>query len=103
MKKLSVSLLLIVSIALTLGGIALADDDDNNHHNGSPSSSCNGLPSWQALRNALSAAQALGKVVNGGLGFHMWGTIVNRDGVVCAVAFTGSNRGDQWPGSRVIS
>lgn len=33
----------------------------------------------------------------------MWGTIVNRDGVVCAVAFTGSNRGDEWPGSRVIS
>jgi uncharacterized protein GlcG (DUF336 family) len=33
----------------------------------------------------------------------MWGTIVNRDGVVCAVAFTGGDRGDQWPGSRVIS
>jgi len=33
----------------------------------------------------------------------MWGTIVNRDGIVCAVAFTGTNRGDQWPGSRVIS
>ena len=33
----------------------------------------------------------------------MWGTIVDRDGVVCAVAFTGSDRGDQWPGSRVIS
>ena len=29
--------------------------------------------------------------------------VVNRDGVVCAVAFTGNNRGDQWPGSRVIS
>jgi uncharacterized protein GlcG (DUF336 family) len=33
----------------------------------------------------------------------MWGTIVDRDGVVCAVAFTGVNRGAQWPGSRVIS
>jgi uncharacterized protein GlcG (DUF336 family) len=28
---------------------------------------------------------------------------VDRDGVVCAVAFTGSDRGAQWPGSRVIS
>src|SRR6185369_352903 len=27
----------------------------------------------------------------------------NRDGVVCAVAFTGLDRGSQWPGSRVIS
>jgi hypothetical protein len=30
-------------------------------------------------------------------------TIVDRDGVVCAVAFSGVNRGAQWPGSRVIS
>jgi uncharacterized protein GlcG (DUF336 family) len=40
---------------------------------------------------------------NGGLNFDMWGTIVDRDGVVCAVAFTGADRGQQWPGSRVIS
>lgn len=33
----------------------------------------------------------------------MWATVVNRDGIVCGVAFTGSNRGSQWPGSRVIS
>jgi uncharacterized protein GlcG (DUF336 family) len=40
---------------------------------------------------------------NGGFGFDMWATVVNRDGMVCAVAFTGANRGSQWPGSRVIS
>jgi len=33
----------------------------------------------------------------------MWATIVDRDGIVCAVAFSGVNRGAQWPGSRVIS
>ncbi len=33
----------------------------------------------------------------------MWATVVNRDGVVCAVAYSGANRGSQWPGSRVIS
>lgn len=33
----------------------------------------------------------------------MWGTIVDRDGVVCALASTGDDRGDQWPGSRIIS
>ena len=38
-----------------------------------------------------------------GLNLNMWGTVVDRDGVVCAVAFTGTNRGSQWPGSRVIS
>src|SRR2546423_14368726 len=33
----------------------------------------------------------------------MWATIVDRDGNVCAVAFSGVNRGAQWMGSRVIS
>ena len=63
---------------------------------------CRQLPSRNALRAALVAAVNV-KGGNGGFGLNMWGTVVNRDGVVCAVAFTGSNRGDQWPGSRVIS
>src|SRR3984957_706107 len=63
---------------------------------------CSNLPSHSALRKALvGAVNAPGG--NGGFGLNMWGTVVNRDGVVCAVAFTGNNRGDQWPGSRVIS
>lgn len=40
---------------------------------------------------------------NGGFGFDMWGAVVNRDGVVCAVAYSGEDRGDQWPGSRIIA
>lgn len=61
---------------------------------------CADLPSHAALKSALDAARAAS---NGGFNLDMWGTIVNRDGIVCAVAFTGGNRGDQWPGSRVIS
>jgi uncharacterized protein GlcG (DUF336 family) len=63
-------------------------------------SACRDVPSHGALRAALEAARAQ---ANGGFNLEMWGTVVNRDGVVCAVAFTGTNRGDQWPGSRVIS
>lgn len=40
---------------------------------------------------------------NGGLGFEMWATILDRDGVVVDVVFSGEHRVDQWPGSRVIS
>ena len=40
---------------------------------------------------------------SGGFSLNMWATIVNRDGEVIAVAFSGEDRGDQWPGSRVIS
>src|SRR5277367_5855583 len=69
---------------------------------GDSQSACRQLPSHTALRAALVAAVNV-RGGNGGFGLNMWGTVVNRDGVVCAVAFTGNDRGDQWPGSRVIS
>lgn len=62
--------------------------------------SCDGLPSYEDLKSALTTAR---KEANGGLNLDMWGTVVNRDGVVCAVVYTGADRGSQWPGSRVIS
>jgi len=61
---------------------------------------CLSLPSFNDVKAALVAAQA---TPNGGFGLDMWATVVNRDGIVCAVVFTGAGRGDQWPGSRVIS
>jgi uncharacterized protein GlcG (DUF336 family) len=64
------------------------------------SAACKHLPTYAQLKSALTAARSQS---NGGFNLDMWGTIVNRDGVVCAVAFTGSNRGAQWPGSRAIS
>src|SRR5207244_6372901 len=61
---------------------------------------CAGLPGFAALKKALGTATA---AESSGLNNQMWATIVDRDGVVCAVAFSGVNRGAQWPGSRVIS
>jgi uncharacterized protein GlcG (DUF336 family) len=63
-------------------------------------SACEGLPTHDQLKAALTAAR---RQDNGGFNLDMWGVIVNRDGVVCAVAFTGANRGSQWPGSRNIA
>lgn len=63
-------------------------------------SACAALPTYSQLKTALTAAR---DQANGGFNLDMWGTVVNRDGIVCAVAFTGDNRGSQWPGSRVIS
>ena len=63
-------------------------------------SPCAGLPTHAQLKAALTAARA---EANGGFNLDMWGAIVNRDGVVCAVAFTGADRGSEWPGSRVIA
>src|SRR6059058_1383893 len=83
--------ILFGAAATTWGaGAAFAED----------SGQCAGLPSQGALKNALTLAR---NQANGGFNLDMWATVVNRDGLVCAVAFTGSDRGQQWPGSRVIS
>ena len=63
--------------------------------------SCRDLPSHALLTASLQTVVAL--PVNAGLGHDMWATIVDRDGIVCEVAKSGLGRGDQWPGSRVIS
>jgi uncharacterized protein GlcG (DUF336 family) len=95
MVLLSVTKRSAPTIALLLGALMLptagfANDKSPNH-----------CPvSYSVLKNALELA-ALQE--SSGLDNEMWGTVVDRDGVVCAVAFTGSNRGSQWPGSRAIS
>jgi uncharacterized protein GlcG (DUF336 family) len=58
------------------------------------------LPDHNALRAALREVL---EEQNGGLGFEMWATILDRNGRVVDVVFSGETRGDQWPGSRVIS
>ncbi len=58
------------------------------------------FPSHSELRSTLQ------KVVgsdNGGFETEMWAAIVDRNGVVQRVVFSGKTRGDQWPGSRVIA
>jgi uncharacterized protein GlcG (DUF336 family) len=65
---------------------------------------CAELPAFNALQQALRASvKASGGPSNGGLDTNMWASIVDRDGIVCVVTFSGQQRGDQWPGSRVIS
>jgi uncharacterized protein GlcG (DUF336 family) len=85
----------LVLAGVLMAPVAFADNDDKGK-----GSDCKDLPSHAQLKAALTAAR---NVANGGFNLNMWGTIVNRDGVVCAVAFTGGDRGAQWPGSRVIS
>lgn len=93
-----------IRLALALGGV-LSMLSGPSYGNGSDG--CGNLPSWQELRAALLASGASAAEGspndNGGFRLEMWGTIVDRDGIVCAVAFTGADRDDQWPGSRVIS
>jgi uncharacterized protein GlcG (DUF336 family) len=102
--KISTFLMGTSVLALSLFGLrGMAGQGHDNSSDDSDSdvqSACKLLPSYNQLKAALVSAQSQ---MNGGFGLNMWGTVVNRDGVVCAIAFTGSDRGSQWPGSRVIS
>lgn len=82
---------------LALGIAACGNEDDSGGLN--PPATA-GLPSQAQLAQALETARA---TPNGGFNLDMWATVVDRSGIVVAVAFTGPQEGDQWPGSRVIS
>jgi uncharacterized protein GlcG (DUF336 family) len=83
---------IILGLGVTLCGVAQA------------SAACSDLPDHAATQAALKASVApAGGPANGGFDLHMWASLVDRDGVVCVVAFSGEDRDDQWPGSRVIS
>ena len=53
---------------------------------------------FQGLRAALREADAADQT---GLDNHYWAVVVNRTGVVCAVAFSGQGRDAQWLLSRM--
>lgn len=83
---------------------AFADDDDDDRPGNSGNSNCSGMPSESQLRQLLrDAANPATRV--GGLfeGVRMWGAIVNRDGELCVVAASQSDRTQVWPGSQAIA
>ena len=112
MKKMNTGLALSIALAMAANaGVALADNKEKNDRKQNPENgpACSALAA--ALDSNLSGIQAKLKTAlasavtteQSGLNLDMWATLINRDGVVCAVAFSGASRGAQWPGSRVIS
>jgi len=96
MKPVLTGMQLVVAASFLASGLLA----DQGHDGGGFGNACSQLPSHGALQAAL---KSVAPGANGGLSFNMWATVVNRDGIVCAVVFTGVDRGSQWPGSRVIS
>lgn len=95
-KRFLTGVVLSGVVAITSAGVFADDDDDDKDRK-----SCRNLPGHGELQAALAGVVGTGG--NGGLGNDMWATVVNRDGEVCAVVFSGADRGSQWEGSRVIS
>jgi uncharacterized protein GlcG (DUF336 family) len=103
MNKKSVVLGVTIGVIGVAGAAALASCESSEAHaqETTTGQACAGLPSFTTLRDVLK--DVVHGDTNGGAGNEMWGVVVNRDGVVCAVAFSGEDRGAQFPGSRVIS
>ena len=94
-------LALVLAIGFSSSTLALAADVGGGGVGGGGNVvGCSLVPGQPQLKAALTAAR---NQANGGFNLDMWATVVNRDGVVCAVAFTGAMEDAQWPGSRVIS
>lgn len=87
---------------LAVAALAGCSDDDNSP-TGPPTFTPAAIVTHDQLQAALAAAVGQPPGGNAGLNLQMWATVVDRSGVVVAVAFSGDTVGDQWPGSRVIS
>jgi uncharacterized protein GlcG (DUF336 family) len=90
--KLQVSIALAVGVAVSFAGQALAQEKAQcpvEHDKLA-----------QVLKQSVKAS---GGPDNGGLPVNEWAAVVNRNGVVCAVAFSGTKPTDQWLGSRAIA
>jgi uncharacterized protein GlcG (DUF336 family) len=57
----------------------------------------------QLVQELKRSVKASGGPSNGGFDTNEWAAVVDRNGAVCAIAFTGSRPTDQWPGSRAIA
>jgi uncharacterized protein GlcG (DUF336 family) len=64
---------------------------------------CSELPDYQKLKTALTSVVKQGKESNSGMGNQEWAALVNRDGIVCTVVFSGPDRSADWPGSSLIA
>jgi uncharacterized protein GlcG (DUF336 family) len=89
----------LMTLAATFA-VGCSSDKVTNPTSEATSSLAQLLPDHDVLRSKL---QEIVGQQNGGLGFEMWATIVDRNGRVVDVVFSGEKRTDQWPGSRAIS
>lgn len=64
---------------------------------------CAGLPDAGRLKEVVKSIVGQGASKNGGMGNQEWAAVVNRNGIVCAIVYSGTSASDEWPGSRVIA
>jgi hypothetical protein len=55
------------------------------------------------LQTLKASVKPTGGPSNGGLDNNEWAAVIARDGMICAIAYSGNAVDDQWPASRAIA
>jgi len=92
-------LIFVLCIVYTIASKIGRNNEHENFH-GDPHESNNPFPGHNELKTKL---QRIVLEDNDGLGYDMWACIVDRDGIVKNIVFSGKDRGSQFPGSRTIA
>ena len=95
--KRNYTIMVIMAVVVVIVALFLAQKEEVL---AAPQTLIASFPTYLEVRRAL---QEIVAEDNGGFGFNMWATIVDRNGVVKLVTASGDRTGDQWPGSRLIS
>lgn len=97
-RRMAVACATALVVATGAFGSSALLADQNGFGNGGGNTSC--PVTYAELRTALVRADRNDTT---GLNNPYWAVVVNREGVVCAVAFSGAKRDSQWPLSRQIA
>src|SRR6266550_4554277 len=89
-----------VRLGIAVGSLAAAACGDTTISGPTLDPNLSRIAGFDQLKAALVKAR---NEPNGGFNLDMWGAVVDRNGLVVAVVFTGATATDQWPGSRVIA
>src|SRR5437667_9919811 len=89
-----------VRLGIAVGSLAAAACGENTISGPTLDVNLSRVAGFDHLKAALVKAR---KEANGGFNLDMWAAVVDRNGLVVAVVFTGATATDQWPGSRVIA
>lgn len=98
-KKFNMMHFAVSVLATAVLSVSASASDDRGLYRFKKSSS--ELPNHAELKAALR--EVVGASINGGAGLDFWGVIVDRDGIVRTVAFSGEQRDSQLPIGRVVT
>lgn len=97
MSKLAAAAIVVLAISLSVADVSMGQDKPRTEAATCP-------VDHDHLADILKkSVKPSGGPSNGGLDNNEWAAVVNREGVVCAVAYSGNKADDQWPGSRAIA